>query len=99
MINAGKKEIIRWFNSGRKFNKKYMIIASAGNASNIYPIFVSEEEFEAKYDNLNLNPNLAIMEVYNLTFDMMAQIDNPKRVLNYPEIINEKLLPWEPQVG
>lgn len=98
MINATKEDIIRWFDSGVKMNKKYMMIVSNGVPANIYCVFCDDEDFEDKYHHIGTNARLAIMEVYDLEADRDAQVNTNKRVLNYPEII-DLTLPWAPQVG
>lgn len=81
---ATKDDIERWFLRGRATSKDCMIVVCDTYDWEDYPVFTTLSDFKDKYkefDGVNMQK---IMEVYDLSKDMIEQL-SLKRCFNYPE--------------
>lgn len=75
-MSVTKDDIIEWFQEGIKNNFKYMIVACDTFDWDDYPIYCKDEqEFEREYQNVNFVNMQKPMETYDLTLDMISQVN------------------------
>ncbi len=78
-----KQDISRWFDRGTEDGAQYLIVACDTYDWSDYPVFVSKEEFDDKYKELDGKNMQKIMEVYDLSKDKDEQL-NMHRCFNRP---------------
>jgi hypothetical protein len=72
---ATKDDLSRWFDEGIKANQKYMIVVCDTFDYKDYPVYTGEDNFKEQYqkhDGVNMQ---RIMEVYDLSKNKPAQLN------------------------
>ncbi len=83
-MSTSPKELARWFQEGVKQKATHMIVVCDTFDYSDYPVYVKEGEDARKMAEENSKKNMQkVMEVYNLSMSMTAQVKGGSRVFNY----------------
>lgn len=74
-IERYRSDVTRWWKKAQQQQCVYLIITYNGSKRSIYPVYVrSGQSIQQKLKNVNDDPSLTPLEVYNMSHNLESQL-------------------------